>query len=102
MSFPISISIPTTKKDLWLNLDSEKSVVSWYKTIKQRRKKMNDNDMKKLKEKFYKGKKTGNIFKLMCTEIRDNKGWRQVFYEIEEETDIYLDKDDDLFSFLRD
>ena len=102
MSISISISIPTTKKDLWLNVDSEKSIISWYKTIQERRKNRNDMNIKKLKEKFYKGKKTGNIFKLICAEIKDNKGWRQVFFEFEEEGEIYLDKEDDFFSFLRD
>jgi hypothetical protein len=81
MSFFIpSLYIPS-KNNLWLNLHSTKSILSWHKSIYERRKKMKEkmkekmkDNMKKLKENFYKlksSKKKGNMFNLIINLIID-------------------------------
>ena len=78
--------------------------------MQERRRKKNVLDMKKLKEKLYQksSKKRGSLFKDLCKQENgvDNKGWRQVFLDFDEENvnsddEIYLDEEDDFFSFLR-
>lgn len=105
-----SISIPVTKKDLWMNMYSEKSIISWFNGVCERRKKKNTLEMKKLKEKLYKNsKKRGSAFKSLCHVEHcdfEYKGWRQVFFDLYEENtngddDVYIDEEDDFFSFLR-
>lgn len=97
-----TISIPSTKKDMWLNINSDKSILSWYKTMNERRKKKNEDELKKTKEKLY--KKKGNMFKLLNQEYKkDSKEWKQAFEEFEEEniiSDDELDNKDDFLSLF--
>ena len=69
-----SIAVPSTKKDLWLNLNSDKSIISWYNSIYDRRK----------------SKKTSKKNK---SNVIDNKGWRQIFFDFCEEN--YLSDDEE-------
>jgi hypothetical protein len=90
-SFIPSVSIPS-KNNLWLNLDSTKSILSWYKSIYERRKKM-----KKLKENSYKlknSKKKGNMFNLIVDQDADyeSKEWRKTYFEFSEENLIEEDE----------
>ncbi len=57
-----SITIPSTKKDMWLNINSDKSIISWYNSIYDRRK-----SKKSSKKKTY--------------QAIENKGWRQIFFD---------------------
>jgi hypothetical protein len=105
MSLP-SISIPS-KKDLWLNLESTKSVLSWYKNIYERRKKIKAN-AKKLKDSFYKlknSKKNQNIFNMIIDQDADYeaKEWKKTFFDFCEKNTHENDNiciKDDIFSFL--
>ena len=90
------------KNDLWLNLESTKSVLSWYKIILERRKKIKDN--KKLKEST---KKKGNMFNMVANQDADYeaKEWKQIYFEFcekntDEDDDLYRDDTDDIFRFL--
>lgn len=60
------ISIPL-KKDLWVDVDSDKSYVSWYNVLKYRLKDRKKNGISKRQ----KGK--------------NNKEWRNIFYELDED-----------------
>jgi hypothetical protein len=91
MSFNIpsipSIFIPSSKKDLWLNINSEKSIISWNNSIYERRK--------------IKNKKGKHIFCTIYnqeTSGQENRGWRQVFFDFSDNSEYEID---DIFSFLR-
>ena len=80
LSIP-AISIPSSKKDLWLNINSDKSIISWYNSIYDRRKS--------------KSKKTSsNSKKKNTSQSIDNKGWRQTFFDFCEENYISDDEED--------
>lgn len=62
----LSIYIPSSK-DLWLNIDSEKSYLSWYKVIKEKK-------GVKIVNKKYRSNRSNVIY--------DNKEWSQIFYKL--------------------
>lgn len=107
-----SVFIPSNKTHLWLNLESEKSILSWYKNICDRRKKKNLVNMKKLKESLYKTskKKRENLFnKLVSQEnnydSNESKGWKQTFLDFYEENvhpddEIYTNTNNDIIFSL--
>lgn len=106
-SMTLSVSIPFNT-DLWLNLDSNKSVLSWYKSIYNRRKKIKNN-MKKLKESSS-TKKKGNIFNLIINQDADyeSKEWKQTYFEFCEKNQIEEDDisedcncDDNIFRLFK-
>ena len=63
-----AIQIPS-KKDMWLNLDSEKSIISWYNVLKNRHE-------CKHKHKHKKSKKNTSV-------MYENKTWRQLFFDFD-------------------
>lgn len=76
------ISIPSENKDLWLNVSSVDSYISWYKDMKYRigiKRGIKLIPGKKMK------KEKGNALNY------DKKVWRQVYYDLEDEDE------DDLF-----
>jgi hypothetical protein len=58
----LTLEIPG-KKDLWLNIDSEKAIISWYN---------------RLKERQAKRQKSSRPKKMI---IYENKKWRELFFE---------------------
>jgi hypothetical protein len=103
MSFPV-ISIPR-QSDLWLNIDSDHSVISWYTLILERRRNM----MKMLRK--MKTLKSKNTSKLISEETKKHyeKKWRRIFFDFCEKNynsddDVSDDSDDgdeDVFSFFK-
>jgi hypothetical protein len=62
-----SISVPLSKKDLWLNLNSDKSILSWFNVLKDRR-------LKDLRRKSKSKVKVNSDKK--C-------GWRNIYFELD-------------------
>jgi hypothetical protein len=59
----LNLEIPK-KKDLWLNIDSEKAIISWYNRLKDRQTKRKKSSKKTL--------------------VYENKKWRELFFELED------------------
>ncbi len=96
----LSISIPSSKKDLWLNLNSDKSIISWHNTICERRKIKKNKTNKKGNNK-----RKGNMFLISNQENGyENKGWRQMFFDFCEknyDSEDKLYRKLDIFSFFK-
>lgn len=65
----LNLEIPK-KKDLWLNIDSEKAIISWYNRLKDRQTKRKKSSKKIL--------------------VYENKKWRELFFELEDDSFFYF------------
>ena len=90
-----SISVPSSKKDLWLNLNSDKSMISWYNSI---------YDCRRSKKKAELKNQTNKKKRLIANQEiigKEHNGWRQTFFDFCEKNfhsdDKILDKEDHCF-----
>jgi hypothetical protein len=67
------IDIPSSNKDFWLNVHSDRAYISWYNVMKDRRQKGEKGKVSK-KDKKRKSKDINVVY--------DNKEWRQIFYNL--------------------
>ena len=84
----LSISVPTSSSDLWLNVDSNISRRMWYKSIFERRRKM--KKMNNTKIKTTNSICSRNIFEEISHEEIDKnseKKWRRLFFYFGENYD---------------
>lgn len=86
MSSIPSIFIPSSIKDFWINIYSEISILSWYESMIQLRKKKNIDKIQKLNDKLYKKLAKKRIFNtILIQDIEyECNVWKQVFLDLTE------------------